>query len=450
MKASAVLPRFYRSQRYFGDPWLLILAGILVAFGLVMMTSASIEIASRSYNDEFYHLKRQVVFLAAGLVLAAWVLATPMRFWYRGSVFWLALAYLLLVLVLIPGIGREVNGSMRWFRLGPVSVQPSEPAKLLILFFMAWFLSRHRGLVRHSVKGLGFPLIFLAIPVVLLLLEPDFGAVVVLGIAVFGMLFLAGVRLMPFVGLVGVAAGGAWLLVISSEYRMQRLMTFLQALKDPFSEDVVFGSGYQLAQALIAFGRGEWFGVGLGNSIQKMYFLPEAHTDFVLAIIAEELGVVSVFMLLGLFVAFVFRAILVARRNEKSGRLFAAYLAYGIAFLFMAQVLINVAVNTGLLPTKGLTLPFLSYGGSSLIMCLVMTAVLLRIDLEHHELQQPRLGARPIPVVNDVQPVPPPVLRPTYQSSYQVAQQLQRAPQPAVRPAYRPAYQPTRAGVRPL
>jgi cell division protein FtsW len=452
MSLTSALPRFYRVQRYFGDPWLLILAVVLVVFGLVMMTSASVEIASRSYGDPFYHLKRQFVFMVVGLVAAAIVLTMPMRFWYRGSVAWLALAYLLLVLVLIPGIGREVNGSTRWFRLGFFSLQASEPAKLLILFFMAWFLSRHRGLVRHSYKGLLIPLTLLGFPVCLLLLEPDFGAVVVLAIAVFGMLFLAGVKVYQFVGVVGLAAAGAWMLVISSDYRMQRLMTFLQALKDPFSEDVVFGSGYQLAQALIAFGRGEWFGVGLGNSIQKMYFLPEAHTDFVLAIIAEELGVVNVLLLLALFSAFVTRAILIARRNEKSGRLFAAYLAYGIAFLFIGQVLINVAVNTGLLPTKGLTLPFLSYGGSSLIMCLVMTAVLLRIDLEHHELQQPRGGARSIPVVNGIQPLQPqmPPPRPTYRPSYEVAQQPVHISRPAARPAPRPAYRPVRTGARPL
>jgi cell division protein FtsW len=194
--------------------------------------------------------------------------------------------------------------------------------------------------------------------------------------------------------IVGVATGYlAWIVVIRSEYRLQRLTSFFQALKDPFSEDVVYGTGYQLAQALIGFGRGEWFGVGLGNSIQKMYFLPEAHTDFVLAIIAEELGVITVLLLLLLFFGFVSRALLIARRNEKSGRLFAAYLGYGIAFLFLGQVLINVAVNVGLLPTKGLTLPFLSYGGSSLIMCLVMLGLLLRIDIEHQQHIQPRAGA---------------------------------------------------------
>lgn len=380
------------SRTYYGDAWLIVLALLLLTFGLVMMTSASVEIASRQYDDPFYHFKRQLVFLVMGLTAAAIVLNCPMRLWYRSSVALLLLAYLLLILVLVPGIGREVNGSTRWFRIGFMSLQASEPAKLFVVVFMAWFLSRHHDLVRNSAKGFIYPVVFLAVPAALLLLEPDFGALVVLTIAVFGMLFLAGVNLLQFVGAGLLLGGGAVVLIQGSEYRMQRVTSFLQALKDPFSEEVVYGSGYQLAQALIGFGRGEWFGVGLGNSIQKMYFLPEAHTDFVLAIIAEELGMITVLALLTLFFAFVARAIVIARRNEIAGKLFAAYLGYGIAFMFLGQVLINAAVNVGLLPTKGLTLPFLSYGGSSLIMCLVMLAMLLRIDIEHHQSQVPRAG----------------------------------------------------------
>jgi len=379
----------YRSQTW--DSWLIVLTALLLVFGLLMMTSASVEIASRQFGDAFYHFKRQLLFLVASLGVAAGVLRIPMRYWYKGSVAWLVLALLMLGLVLVPGIGREVNGSTRWFRFG---LQASEPAKLLILIFMAWFLSKNRELVRHSIRGFILPLVFLAIPVLLLLMEPDFGAAVVLTIAVLGMMFLSGVKIWQFILAGAGLAGGGWLLIVSSEYRMRRLSTFLQSLKDPFHEDFVYDSGYQLAQALIAFGRGEWFGVGLGNSIQKMYFLPEAHTDFVLSIIAEELGAIGVVLLLLLFFAFVVRVILIARSNELNGRLFAAYLAYGIAFLFMGQVLINVAVNTGLLPTKGLTLPFLSYGRSSLIMSIVMVAILLRIDREHQQMNLPRSGAR--------------------------------------------------------
>jgi cell division protein FtsW len=386
------MPYRNATRPYFGDTWLLVMAAVLLAFGLVMMTSASIEIAMQQSSDAFFYFKRQLVFMVLGLCCAFVVMQCPLRYWYKSSVALLLLAYLLLVLVLI--FGREVNGSTRAFRLGSMSLQASEPAKLFIVVFMAWFLSRHRELVRSSWKGFIYPMIFLALPVMLLLLEPDFGAVVVSCVAVFGMLFLAGVKLYQFI-LAGTGAGlGAWLLILSSPYRMQRLETFLQALKDPFAEDVVYDAGYQLAQALIGFGRGEWFGVGLGNSIQKMYFLPEAHTDFVLAIIAEELGMVTVLLLLALFFAFVGRVMVIARRNELNNRLFAAYLGYGIAFLFLGQVLINMAVNVGLLPTKGLTLPFLSYGGSSLMACLAMFGVLLRIDIEHHQHHQPRAGAQ--------------------------------------------------------
>jgi cell division protein FtsW len=388
------MPYKNMARPYFGDPWLLVMTAMLLAFGLVMMTSASIEIASRDYGDALYHFKRQLVFLVIGLCGAFAVVQCPMRYWYKCSVALLMLSYLLLILVLIPGVGHLAGGGRRWFRLGFMSLQASELAKLFIVVFMAWFLGRHRELVRNSWKGFVYPVILLALPVLLLLMEPDFGAVVVLSIAVFGMLFLAGVKLYQFViaGSAAVAAG--WLLIATSEYRMRRVDLFLQALKDPFSEDIVFDGGYQLAQALIGFGRGEWLGVGLGNSIQKMYFLPAAHTDFILAIIAEELGMVTVVLLILLFLGFISRALWIARRNELSNRLFAAYLGYGIAFLFLGNVLINMAVNVGLLPNKGLTLPFLSYGGSSLVMCLVMLGVLLRIDIEHHQQQQPRAGAR--------------------------------------------------------
>ncbi len=378
------MPHTLSTRHYYGDLPLIVMSALLLTFGLVMMTSASIEIASRSYGDAFYFFKRQLVFMAMGLVLGAGIIMNPMRLWYRSSVLLLFLAYLALIVVLIPGIGREVNGSRRWIQLPGFGLQASEVAKLFVIVFTAWFLSRHRELVRGSLRGLIYPALLLAPVVALLLIEPDFGATVVLCLAVMGMLFLGGINLFYMTLAGGILAGGAWLAIVTSEYRQMRLTTFLQTLQNPFSEDVVFGSGYQLAQALIGFGRGEWFGVGLGNSIQKMYFLPEAHTDFVLAIIAEELGLVSVVLLLLLFFAFIARALILARRNEESGRLFAAYLGYGISLLFLGQLIINAAVNVGLLPTKGLTLPFLSYGGSSLIMSIAMVAVLLRIDIEHH------------------------------------------------------------------
>ena len=378
------MPHTLSTRQYFGDPPLIIMSALLLVFGLVMMTSASIEIASRSYGDIFYFFKRQLAFLVVGLILAGAIIMNPMRLWYRSSVLLLFVAYLVLVMVLIPGIGHKVNGSTRWIALPGFSLQASEVAKLFVVVFTAWFLSRHRELVRSSLRGFIYPALLLAPVVGLLLIEPDFGATVVLCLAVMGMLFLGGINTFYMTVAGGILGGGAWLAIITSSYRQARLTTFLQSLQNPFNEDVVFGSGYQLAQALIGFGRGEWFGVGLGNSIQKMYFLPEAHTDFVLAIIAEELGMFGVLILLILFFAFIARALIISRRNEESGRLFAAYLGYGISLLFLGQLIINAAVNMGLMPTKGLTLPFLSYGGSSLIMSFVMVAILLRIDIEHH------------------------------------------------------------------
>lgn len=369
---------------YIGDRGLIICVCLLLAFGLVMMTSASIEIASSENGDALYYLKKQMVFMLMGFIAAAVIYKLPLKLYQEWDIFLLFSAVSLLILVLVPGIGREVNGSTRWLNLGFMTLQASEPAKLFIVIFVAAYLSKYRSFVCGSWKGFIMPLAIIAVPIFLLLKEPDFGAVVVLMLAVFGMMFLAGVKIYQFAVLILVAGAAAAGLVFSSTYRIARVKSFITALTDPFNEDVVFGSGYQLAQALIAFGRGEWFGVGLGNSIQKLYFLPEAHTDFVLAIIAEELGVISVLLLLGLFLVFIWRAMMIARKNEQKGDFFPAYLAYGIALIFLGQIIINVGVNTGLLPTKGLTLPFLSAGGSSLITCMVMVGILLRIDVENY------------------------------------------------------------------
>ncbi len=377
---------FSRNQEtfYFGDKALIISVCLLLAFGVVMMTSASIEIASSENGDSFYYLKKQLIFMVMGFIAAAIIYMVPLRLYQEWDIFLLFSALSLLALVLVPGIGREVNGSTRWLNLGFMTLQASEPAKLFMVIFIATYLSKYRTFVCNSWKGFAMPLVFVAVPIFLLLKEPDFGAVVVLLLSVFGMMFLAGVKLYQFILLILAAGGAAAGLIFSSAYRIARVKSFLTGLSDPFNEEVVFGSGYQLAQALIAFGRGEWFGVGLGNSIQKLYFLPEAHTDFVLAIIAEELGVISVLLLMGLFLIFIWRTMMIAKKNERKGDFFPAYLAYGIALIFLGQVIINVGVNTGLLPTKGLTLPFLSAGGSSLITCMVMVAILLRIDIENH------------------------------------------------------------------
>ncbi len=261
------MPHTLSTRQYFGDPPLIIMSALLLVFGLVMMTSASIEIASRSYGDIFYFFKRQLTFLVVGLILAGAIIMNPMRLWYRSSVLLLFVAYLVLVMVLIPGIGHKVNGSTRWIALPGFSLQASEVAKLFVVVFTAWFLSRHRELVRSSLRGFIYPALLLAPVVGLLLIEPDFGATVVLCLAVMGMLFLGGINTFYMTVAGGILGGGAWLAIITSSYRQARLTTFLQSLQNPFNEDVVFGSGYQLAQALIGFGRGEWFGVGLGMTV---------------------------------------------------------------------------------------------------------------------------------------------------------------------------------------
>ena len=287
----------------------------------------------------------------------------------------------LLILVLIPGIGKEVNGSIRWIGAGPINIQVSEIAKLFALIYVAGYLKRHGGELRMadfhtSAMALARPIGVLAVLAVLLLLEPDFGSVVVLMAAALGMVFLAGVNLWQFGALqVGTLAVMA-MLILSSPYRQDRVLSFLEPWKDPF------GKGYQLAQSLIAIGRGELFGVGLGESVQKLFYLPEAHTDFLFAVLAEELGLVGILLVITLFMTLVWRAFKIGRRAERLNMNFSAYLAYGIGLWFGIQALFNMGVNMGALPTKGLTLPLMSYGGSSVVVMCVALALLLRIDVE--------------------------------------------------------------------
>ena len=355
----------------------LLLATLAIAtIGVVMICSASISFADHSYGDAFYYLKRHLIFLAAGLAVAVVFLAVPSRVWYRYGVPLLFLALLLLVAVLIPGIGRKVNGSQRWIPLGPINLQVSELAKFVVILFVAGYLERHQRQLRMQWKGFVKPVAVLALIVFLLLLEPDFGSAVVISGTVLGMLFIAGVRLWQFSALLLLGVSGLAGIALMSPYRVQRLVTFL----DPWADQ--FDTGYQLIQSLIAFGRGEWFGVGLGNSVQKLFYLPEAHTDFVFAIYAEEFGLVGVAGVIGLYVLLVSRVLHVARRALGRQDWFAAYSCFGIAMLVAGQTFINIGVTSGLLPTKGLTLPFISYGGSSLLICSGMIALVLRISRE--------------------------------------------------------------------
>ncbi|MDP3814698.1 putative lipid II flippase FtsW [Pseudomonas sp.] len=355
-----------------------LLAGCLalLGLGLVMITSASSEVAAALSGNPLYHMIRHLIYLVIGFAAGFITLLVPMALWQRFSGTLLLLAFVLLILVLLPGIGREVNGAKRWIGFGLFNLQPSELAKLFTVMFIAGYLVRRQEEVREKLTGFIKPMLVLGPIAVLLLAEPDFGATVVLVGSCIAMLFLGGINLLRFIPLVaGVLALGG-LVMTSQAYRMKRLTNFL----DPWAEQ--FGDGYQLSQALIAFGRGEWFGVGLGNSIQKQFYLPEAHTDFVFAVLAEELGMLGALITVGLFVFVSVRALYIGLWAEKAKQFFAAYVAYGLSFLWIGQVLINIGVNVGLLPTKGLTLPFLSYGGSSLVICCVSLALLLRIEWE--------------------------------------------------------------------
>ena len=355
------------------------LIGVVVALfslGLVMVASASMPVADRLGLNTFHFAFRQACYLILGLVFGLMVLRVRLAWWEQCSLFCILLAILLLVVVLVPGVGAEVNGSTRWLNLGMFRLQVSEPAKLLALVYMAGYLVRHGEAVRHSGAGFIKPLGLLTLTALLLLMEPDFGAAVVLMAAALVMMFMAGVSLWKFAALIVAATGVFAVLAVSSPYRMQRLTAFLNPWEDPFN------SGFQLTQSLIAIGRGEWFGVGFGASIQKLFYLPEAHTDFVFAVLAEELGLVGILVTLGMYVFIVFRSYSIAAIAEQGGNLFAAFLAYGIGTWLGLQALINIGVNTGLLPTKGLTLPLMSYGGSSTLVSCIAIALLLRIDYE--------------------------------------------------------------------
>jgi len=358
------------------DYVLLMTAVALASLGLVMVASASITFADRDLGQPFYYALRQAVYIGIGVLLAMPVYRLRLALLEQAGPVLLVAALALLVAVLIPGIGREVNGSTRWISTGLFNLQVSEPAKLMILVYLAGYLARHGEELRERLSGFIKPMAVLSLAAFLLLLEPDFGATVVLMATAMGMIFLAGVRLWHFTGMLGVAGLSLAGLAVSSPYRMERLTTFLNPWADPFN------SGFQLTQSLIAIGRGELSGVGLGASIQKLFYLPEAHTDFVFAVLAEELGLLGVFVVIALYAVVVWRAFVIARQAENAGNVFAGSLAYGIGIWIGLQSFINMGVNMGLLPTKGLTLPLMSYGGSSMVVMCVAIALLLRIDSE--------------------------------------------------------------------
>ena len=358
---------------------------LLVATGLVAVYSASIATAEASRytgHNPAYFLLRHGAFLAAALLAATVVFLVPVRAWQATAPWLFLLCLVLLVLVLVPGIGREANGARRWLDLRIVSPQPSELMKLAVVLYAADYTVRKHAVLKSFRKGLLPMLAVMLLVSWLLLREPDFGALVVIAVTAFAILFLGGMNGKHFAALLAMLAAGFALLVIFSPYRMQRIFGFL----DPWSD--AYGKGYQLSHALIAFGRGEWFGVGLGASVEKLFYLPEAHTDFILAVIAEEAGFVGVALVIGLFAWIVLRAFAIGRQAAQRGRHFSALAAQGIGIWIGFQALINMGVNMGLLPTKGLTLPLMSFGGTGLVVNCVTLAILLRIDWENRQLMR--------------------------------------------------------------
>jgi cell division protein FtsW len=348
----------------------------LLLLGLVMMTSASIAIADRQVHEPLHYLDRQLVGVGLGLLCAVIAMVIPTMVWERLSLPLLLLAFAFLLVVLVPGLGHEVNGSRRWLRAGFMNFQGSELARVLLLTYLASYVVRRQAELKQDLKGFLKPLGVLMGAALLLLLEPDFGAATVIMATGLGILFLAGVKVRHFLALVLLAAGGMALIAVTSAYRLKRLTAFMDPWADPFN------SGYQLTNALMAVGRGEWFGVGLGASVQKLSYLPEAHTDFVFAVLAEELGLAGVIVTLGLFIVLAWRAFRIARAAAEAGLPFQAYFAAGFGLWLGLQTFVNIGVNLGLLPTKGLTLPLMSYGASSIMVTLGWLGVLMRI---HHE-----------------------------------------------------------------
>lgn len=356
------------------DRQLLLIMLALAAIGLVMVTSASMPVGERLTGNPFYFMLRHGVYLLLSLFIAVVVLTQPMSRWEQANG-WLCLAAIVM-LIAVLFVGHTVNAATRWIRIGPITLQVAEFAKLFFFVFLASYLHRRHDEVRKNLKGFFKALILMGIISVLLLLQPDLGTVVVVAMTSMGMLFLAGARLMQFFAVVMTLLVALLVLIIVEPYRMRRVTSFWSPWDDPF------GSGYQLTQSLMAFGRGDWFGQGLGNSVQKLQYLPEAHTDFIISIMAEELGFIGVFITVLLLFLLVVKALFLGQRALRQKRPFSGYLAHGIGIWFGFQTMVNVGAAAGLIPTKGLTIPFISYGGSSLLAMTVALAILLRIDYE--------------------------------------------------------------------
>jgi len=382
-----------KSGVFIYDVWVLLSTFFLLVVGLLMVASASMVISDQQYGSPFHFLLHELAYVILGIMLIFFVIRIPIAFWRNNGIFLLLGTFLLLILVLVPGLGRNINGSTRWLGCKGFVFEVSELAKFAVIVYLAGYLMRHEEEVQKKFSGFLKPMLILALIAGLLLLEPDFGAASVIMLTALAMLFLAGARLWQFLLLVAVVAGAFGFLAVTSPYRLARLTSFLNPWEKPFD------TGYQLTQSLIAFGRGGIFGTGLGNSMQKLFYLPEAHTDFLFAVLAEEFGIIGQTVVMGLFAALVGRALYIGHLMQRLGESFAAQLAYGFGLCFCLQALINIGVNTGILPTKGLALPFISYGGSSMLINCAMIAILLRI---YHEVSLQKTNA--LRVINSEKP----------------------------------------------
>jgi len=375
------------------DPVLLFVSISLLLIGYVMVASASLHLGIKLTGDGLHYPVRQLMHIGLGLIFGAGVVAVPMRVWEQNGPRLFIAGLLLLIIVLIPGLGVKVNGSVRWLSIGGIRIQVSEVVKFFSVVYMAGYVTRHQAAVENSGVGLLKPLGLFSVASVLLLLEPDFGSAVVILMIAMGIMFLAGARLSQFIVLLSLIGVLAILLVYFSPYRLIRVTSFMDPWADPLK------SGFQLVQALISFGRGEWLGVGLGSGLQKLFYLPEAHTDFLFSVIAEELGFLGVITVIGLFSLLVWRSFVIGMAAEQAGQRFSAFIAYGLGIWFGFQSFVNMGVNMGVLPTKGLTLPLMSYGGGSIIIMCCAVALLFRIQSEAAEQNaattpQQRMGAR--------------------------------------------------------
>ena len=350
----------------------------LMSLGFVMVASSSIYVADEMTGDPFYFASRQLIFISVGLLAMSIFLLLPSDFLFKSDWVFMLISILLLVALFIPDIGTSVNGSIRWIRLGPINIQPSEVCKFSLIIYISGYSVRRMSEI-NTLRSFLKPLFLLFIISLLIMGQPDLGSTAIICLLVVAILFYAGISFFQFSLLSILISLLGYLAISSSPMRLARVLAFT----DPFAEDVVRNAGWQLSNSLISIGQGGWFGLGIGNSFQKNFFLPEAHTDFIFAILVEELGIVGGLLLIGLFVVLFIGILRVALDSFSKDRLFQGYVSFGIMVLIAVQALFNMAVNIGLLPTKGLTLPFISYGGTSIIIMMSLIAIVIRINNEN-------------------------------------------------------------------